>query len=286
MNLTGLQSQDYEYLDAGRGARLERFGPYILNRPSPQALWEPERPDEWAKASGVYVRSSSGGGEWDFKTRLPDTWPVAYGPCTFSVKPTGFGHVGLFPEHSCHWDWVRAQIREAGESCRILHLFAYTGAMSLVAAEAGAQVCHVDAVEDINRWARRNAEASGLADRPVRWITDDALKFAAREVRRKRVYEGVIIDPPTYGKGPGGERWFLEDQIGLLLEQLKALMAERPRFILFTCHTPGFTAPLLENLLRAWPESFGGTLESGHMILSNPSCRCVLPVGVFARGKA
>lgn len=286
MNLAGIQSQDYEYLDAGRGARLERFGSVILNRPSPQAIWEPERPAEWEKAAGVYIRSSSGGGEWDFKKPLPDSWPVAYGPCTFQVKPTGFGHVGLFPEHSCHWDWVRRQIRLSGNECRILHLFAYTGAMSLVAAEAGAQVCHVDAVEDINRWARRNAEASGLAGKPVRWITDDALKFAAREVRRKRTYEGVILDPPTYGKGPGGERWFLEDQIGLLLEQLRLLMEARPRFILFTCHTPGFSTPLLENLLRDWPARFGGRLESGNMTLANPQCRCVLPVGVFARWTA
>lgn len=286
MNLSGIQSADYEYLDAGNGARLERFGPHILNRPSPQAIWPPERPEEWKKAAGVYVRSSSGGGTWAFPARLPDTWPVKYGPCTFHIKPTGFGHVGLFPEHSCHWEWVRHQIRAAGESCRILHLFAYTGAMSLVAAEAGAQVCHVDAVEDINRWARKNAEASGLADRPIRWITDDALKFTAREVRRKKTYEGIIIDPPTYGKGPTGEKWFLEEQIGILLGHLRELMAERPRFILFTCHTPGFSTPLLENLLRAWPDTFGGRLESGNMILSNRNDKCVLPVGVFARWHA
>jgi 23S rRNA (cytosine1962-C5)-methyltransferase len=286
MNLTGIQSEDYEYLDAGAGARLERYGAYILNRPSPQAIWSPERPELWKQAAGIYHRSSSGGGEWEFTTKLPESWPVKYGPCTFTIKPTGFGHTGLFPEHSCHWDWVRAQIRAAGEPCRILHLFAYTGAMSLVAAEAGAQVCHVDAVEDINRWARRNAEASGLAAKPVRWITDDALKFTAREVRRKRTYEGVILDPPTYGKGPDNERWFLEDQIAILLEHLHALMAEKPRFILFTCHTPGFSTPLLENLLRAWPASFGGRLESGNMTMTNRDCRCVLPVGVFVRWQA
>ncbi len=286
MNLTGIHSPDYEYLDAGNGARLERFGAFVLNRPSPQAIWPPERPAEWTKAAGVYIRSSTGGGNWDFKTALPDTWPVAYGPCTFIVKPTGFGHMGLFPEHSCHWDWVRSRIRAAGESCRILHLFAYTGAMTLVAAEAGAQVCHVDAVEDINRWARKNAEASGLAGKPIRWITDDAMKFTAREVRRKREYEGVILDPPTYGKGPGGERWFLEEQIGPLLGHLRALMTARPRFVLFTCHTPGFSTPLMENLLRAWPDSFGGRLESGNMTMSNKQCKSVLPVGVFARWQA
>ena len=286
MDLAGTHSTDYEYLDAGNGARLERFGPHVLNRPSPQAVWAPERPAEWKKAAGVYVRSASGGGNWDFKARLPDTWPVKYGPCTFTIKPTGFGHVGLFPEHSCHWEWVRAQIRASGETCRILHLFAYTGAMTLVAAAAGAQVCHVDAVEDINRWARRNAEASGLSDKPIRWITDDAMKFTAREVRRDRAYEGVILDPPTYGKGPGGERWFLEEQIGALLDQLRALMAARPRFILFTCHTPGFSTPLLENLLRAWPDSFGGRLESGNMTMGNRLCRCVLPVGVYVRWQA
>lgn len=283
MDLRGEQSVDYEYIDSGGGARLERFGEHVFDRPSPQAIWPREQPARWAEAAGRYHRSSSGGGSWEFLRALPDRWPVRFGPCRMLVKPTGFGHMGLFPEHSCHWPWLRERIAGSRGGCRVLHLFAYTGAMTLVAAEAGAEVCHVDSVADINAWARQNAAHSGMEKAPVRWITDDALKFAARETRRGRRYEGVILDPPTYGKGPDGERWLLEEKVGGLLEVLLTLMEARPRFILFTCHTPGFSPPLMANLLDAWPRRFGGALEAGHMTLTNQACRCVLPVGVYAR---
>jgi 23S rRNA (cytosine1962-C5)-methyltransferase len=191
--------------------------------------------------------------------------------------------VGVFPEHTGHWDWLQRQIGRRPGPCRVLNLFAYTGSLTFVAARAGAEVCHLDAVKDINDWARRNAEDSGLRDKPVRWITDDAAKFVARENRRGRRYEGIILDPPSYGKGPRGEKWILEEHLPRLLELLLGVTAEAPRFVLFTCHTLGFSPPLMKNLLIPWRQRFGGALESGTMVLGSPSCQRALPAGFFAR---
>jgi 23S rRNA (cytosine1962-C5)-methyltransferase len=283
MELHATRSADYEFLDAGNGGRLERFGAYTFDRPSPVALWNRERPELWSEVAGVYHRSASGGGDWSFKRKLPALWPVKWQEYTFMVKPTGFGHMGLFPEHTCHWDWVARQSGGAVAGCSVLNLFAYTGAMTLVSARAGAEVCHVDAVRDINEWARRNAEVSGLAARPIRWITDDAMKFVAREIRRGRKYAGIVLDPPSYGKGPKGERWILEEQLPALLALLLQAAAPEPRFVLFTCHTLGFSPPLMKNLLLPWRERFGGDIEAGTMVLANPHCKRVLPTGFFAR---
>ena len=289
MDLPALTSPDYAYLDAGDGGRLERFGPYTFNRPSPAALWRREFAAEWSGADGTYVRSSSGGGQWDFPRSLPAAWPVRW-PAgngapdfVFHVKPTGFGHMGLFPEHTCHWPWVAAQVRGAATGCSILHLFAYTGAMTLLAARSGAEVCHVDAVPDVNDWARLNANASGLGAAPIRWITDDAAKFVAREGRRGRRYDALILDPPSYGKGPRGEKWIIEEHLAGLMDLLLPLMSNRPRFVLFTCHTLGFSPVLMQNFLVPWQERFGGTVESGTMTLANTRCKRLLPTGFFAR---
>ena len=283
MELAARQTAEYEFLDAGNECRLERFGSHTFNRPSPVALWRPERPELWKHVDGVYNRSSAGSGSWAFDRALPPTWPVKWDDFVFHVKPTGFGHMGLFPEHTCHWEWVSRQVRAGRQPCRVLHLFAYTGAMTLLAARAGAEVCHVDAVPDINDWARKNAESSGLKAAPIRWITDDATKFVAREGRRGRKYDGIILDPPSYGKGPGGEKWILEEHLIGLMDQLLPLMSEGPRFVLFTCHTLGFSPALMKNLLVPWLDKFGGKLEAGTMVLKNGHCKCVLPTGFFAR---
>lgn len=283
MDLAAPKAQDYEFLDAGNDTRLERFGDYTFDRPSPVALWRRERPELWSAAAGAYHRGSSGGGHWTFTRHLPAGWPIRWDDFVFHIKPTGFGHMGLFPEHTCHWEWVRREVRRGAGPCRVLHLFAYTGAMTLLAAQAGAEVCHVDAVPDINDWARRNAEASGLSKAPVRWISDDVTKFCARENRRNRKYEGIILDPPSYGKGPGGEKWILEEHLMGLLDLLLPLMSSEPRFVLFTCHTLGFSPALMKNLLVPWVERFGGRIEAGTMTLANAACKRVLPTGFYAR---
>ena len=283
MDLAAPPTTDYEFLDAGDGGRLERFGPYVFNRPSPVALWRRERPALWQNVAGVYHRSSSGGGDWTFNRNLPASWPLKWGELDFAVKPTGFGHMGFFPEHTSQWKWVSECVHGAGGGCKVLHLFAYTGAMSLLAARSGASVCHVDAVADINDWARRNAETSRLAAAPIRWITDDVTKFVAREGRRGRRYEGIILDPPTYGKGPKGEKWIIEEHLQTLLDLLLGLMSDTPRFVLFTCHTLGFSPALMKNFLVPWTERFGGATEAGTMVLTSPHCKRVLPTGFFAR---
>jgi len=286
MDLQARTAEQYEFLDAGDGARLERFGDHLLHRPAPAALWPRERPDLWPSAAGVYHRASSGGGHWTFPRALPESWPVAWDDLVFRVKPTGFGHVGLFPEHTCHWDWVRREAARCRETGRVLNLFAYTGGLTLVAARAGAEVCHVDAVRDVNAWARGNAASSGLGGAAIRWITDDAMKFVAREVRRGRRYDGLVLDPPSYGKGPRAEKWIIEEHLPRLLAMLPAAMSPRPQFLLFTCHTLGFSPPLMQNLLLPWQARFGGGLEAGTMLLANARCRCVLPCGFFARWTA
>lgn len=283
MDVQAQNSGDYEYLDAGDGERLERFGKVILARPAAPALWRRERPELWDRADGIFTRHSDGSGKWDFKRRVPEEWTMRWDDLIFHLKPTGFGHTGLFPEHAAHWDWITRQIRNQSGACRVIHLFAYTGAMSLIAARAGAEVCHVDAVPDINDWARRNAAASGLKDAPIRWISDDVTKFVAREIRRGRKYDGIIFDPPSYGKGTHGEKWILEEHLTGLLDLLPQVAVEKPRFVLFTCHTLGFSPVLMHNLMTPWQDKFGGKVESGTMMMGNTSCRCKLPSGFFAR---
>jgi 23S rRNA (cytosine1962-C5)-methyltransferase len=283
MELTAPNSDDYEFLDAGDGQRLERWGTYILSRPAAAAIWERENPALWEKADGVFERQRDGNGRWLMNRPLPASWSIHWRGLEFRIKPTGFGHVGLFPEHACHWEWVESQIRSQSPPCRILHLFAYTGAMSLHAAQAGATVCHVDAVADINEWARDNARASHLEAAPIRWITDDAQKFAAREIRRQRFYEGLIFDPPSYGNGPNCEKWILDNHLVPFLNLLPSLAADPPRFVLFTCHTLGFSPVLMKNLMAPWIKRFGGKLEYGTMLLSANPHSAPLPSGFFAR---
>ena len=200
----------------------------------------------------------------------------------FALKPTGFGHTGLCPEHACHWDWVRERVASAS-GCRVMNLFAYTGAMSMVAARAGAEVCHVDAVRDMNDWAKENAQASGLADAPIRWLADDVMKFTAREARRENSYHGFVLDPPSFGRGPKGEKWVLDEQLPQLIRQLMAIAVEAPAFLLFTCHNPGFSPPVMRNLLQPWMKRFGGSLQAGTMTVGHPDRTCVLPTGFYCR---
>lgn len=278
-------ADDYRFLDSGSGRRLEQFGAYRLIRPCPVAYWRPERPELWETADAVHERGRGGEGRWSMRRRLPPQWPMVWQGLRFTIKPTAFGHLGLFPEHAVHWPWLAQRLGGTeGESApRVLHLFAYSGAMTLAAARAGAQICHVDAVADTVAWARRNAAASDLDKHPIRWIKDDVMKFTAREIRRHQRYEGIILDPPSYGKGPSGERWILEQHLIALLDRLAPLLSERPRFVLFTCHSTGFSPALMRNLLADFAATAGGHLQSGTMLLSDQGLRRQLPCGYYVR---
>ena len=210
------QWQDYEVLDCGGGEKLERWGDVYLRRPDPQAIWPARDPSLWRKAQAHYHRSEKGGGSWEFFTKLPDRWVMNYKNLRFYVRPTGFKHTGLFPEQATNWDWMTGLVSDRvkqGREVRVLNLFAYTGGATIACAAAGAQVCHCDAAKGMVQWARENRECSGLPEDRVRWIIDDALKFVQREARRGRFYDGILMDPPSYGRGPGGEVWKLENEL-------------------------------------------------------------------------
>ena len=204
--------KDYAVLDTSDGEKLEMWGKVCLVRPDPQIIWKTERKlPQWKSADGHYHRSNAGGGSWEFRRSIPESWNISYKNLTFNIRPTGFKHTGLFPEQAVNWDFMSEKIRNAGREINVLNLFAYTGGATLACAEAGASVCHVDASKGMVQWARDNAAVSGLSDRPIRWIVDDCEKFIAREIRRGRRYDAVIMDPPSYGRGPGGEVWKLEN---------------------------------------------------------------------------
>ncbi len=243
--------KDYELIDTSSGERLERWGNVTLIRPDPQIIWNtPKTADGWKSADARYIRSSSGGGAWDYKKKLPESWQISYGKLTFMVKPTGFKHTGLFPEQAVNWDLCGELIRAANRPVNVLNLFAYTGGATLACAEAGASVCHCDAVKGMVDWARTNAKLSGLSDKPIRWIVDDAAKFIKREIRRGVKYDGVILDPPSYGRGTNGEMWKLEDCIFGLMEDVTSLLSDTPLFVLLNSYTTGLSASVMEYLLQ------------------------------------
>ncbi len=243
--------QDYCLIDTGGGERLERWGNITLIRPDPQVIWKTDTPaPEWETAKARYIRANTGGGHWQYNEQLPESWRISYGALTFKVKPTGFKHTGLFPEQAVNWDYCAAKIKGAGRQINVLNLFAYTGGATLACAAAGAKVCHVDAVKGMVDWARENAALSGLSDKPVRWIVDDAMKFIAREQRRGVRYDGVILDPPSYGRGTGGEMWKLEDSIYDLMLSVTELLSEKPLFVVLNSYTTGLSPSVMGYLLN------------------------------------
>jgi 23S rRNA (cytosine1962-C5)-methyltransferase len=280
--------KDYELIDAGAGERLERWGPYILRRPDPQALWpKSATAAAWEQVHGHYHRSSSGGGEWEFRSKLPERWTIRYHELSFYVKAMGFKHTGIFPEQAVNWDWLMRLIQARREPVRVLNLFAYTGGASVAAAAAGAEVCHVDAAKGIVALAKENLALSGLAERPVRFIVDDALKFARREGRRGRQYEGVIMDPPSYGRGPDGELWKIEDELYGLIKECVAIFAERPLFFLINSYKTGLAPTVIQNMLAmALPKNHSGRFSSNEIGLPITASGLVLPCGVSCRWEA
>ncbi len=283
---TPTQWKDYELLDSGNGMKLERWGSHILARPEPQALWPRFRDQKfWDRAQAVYTRSAAGKGSWRFTQELPKDWKIACGDLTFLVRPTDFKHTGLFPEQAVNWEWMRKAIEREkvnGKSTRILNLFAYTGGATLTCLAAGAEVTHVDASEGIITWAKKNAELSGLEDKPVRWIVDDVMKFVAREERRGQKYDVIVMDPPSYGRGKKNELWKIEAMLWPLLEKCKALLSDTPLFFAINSYTAGMSPQVVENMLQALqlPE---GSIAGGEVGLKPKGAGYALPAGVFAR---
>lgn len=279
--------QDFQVLDCSRGEKLERWGDYYLVRPDPQAIWDtPRRNPRWRTPDASYSRSASGGGAWN-KNRLPERWTVRYKELTFNVKPMNFKHTGLFPEQAANWDWAMEKIRTAGRPISVLNLFAYTGGATIACAAAGASVCHVDAARGMVQWARDNAKASGLEDKPIRWIVDDCAKFAQREIRRGHKYDGIIMDPPSYGRGPSGEVWKLEENLWPFVELVAQLLSDEPLFFLINSYTTGLAPSVLTYILETLvTKRYGGHTESQELGLPVTATGLALPCGATGRWMA
>ena len=278
------QWKDYEVLDASDGERLERWGKYILVRPDPQVIWStPHSNPMWKKQDARYIRSSTGGGHWS-DHHLPERWQIRYKDyLTFNVKPMNFKHTGVFPEQAANWDFIRDKVASAGRPIRVLNLFAYSGGATLAAAAGGAEVFHVDASKGIVAWGKDNAVASGLADRPIRWLVDDCAKFVAREKRRGNTYDGIIMDPPSYGRGPGGEIWKLEDCIYDLISQCEEVLSDTPLFFAVNSYTTGLSPAVMEYMLKTTlVPRFGGKTSCDEIGLPVSATGGVVPCGATA----
>ncbi len=278
------QWEDYEVLDTSSGEKLERWGDYLLVRPDPQVIWDtPKNNPGWKKKNGHYHRSSKGGGEWEF-FRLPQEWDIRYKDLTFHLKPFSFKHTGLFPEQAVNWDWFSGLIRNAGRPVKVLNLFAYTGGATLAAAKAGAQVTHVDASKGMVSWAKENALSSGLGNAPVRWLVDDCVKFVEREIRRGNKYDAVIMDPPSYGRGPKGEIWKMEDGIFRLIQLTAQILSEHAVFYLINSYTTGLQPAVLSYMLHTViAQDFGGSVTADEIGLPVTDSGLVLPCGTSCR---
>ncbi len=276
--------QDYQVLDASGGEKLESWGGRLLIRPDPQVIWNtPREIPQWSKAAAHYHRSSKGGGSWEMLSKLPESWTIRYKELCFRIRPTGFKHTGLFPEQAVNWDLFRELIAGARRPVKVLNLFAYTGGATLACLSAGAQVCHVDASKGMVNWARENAALSGLSDRPVRWIVDDCEKFVQREIRRGNRYDAVIMDPPSYGRGPGGEVWKLEDQVYDLVSLCAGVLNDHPLFFALNSYTTGLSPSVMAYLLKVTVEKrFGGRVEAEEIGLPVQASGGFLPCGSTA----
>ncbi len=276
--------KDYALLDTSRGERLERWGEILLIRPDPQVLWDtPRRDPRWKQAHARYHRSSTGGGQWERLRPLPDSWTIRYGELTFALKPMGFKHTGLFPEQAVNWDLMTELIRTAERPVRVLNLFGYTGAATLACVAAGAHATHVDASKGMVAWGKENASLSGLAEQPMRWLVDDCVKFVQREQRRGNTYDGILMDPPSYGRGPGGEVWKLEEQIYPLVAECVKLLGDRPLFFLINSYTTGLSPSVMKYVLGSLlPQGIGGRLEADEIGLPVEASGLTLPCGASA----
>lgn len=275
--------REYEIIDCGAGRRLERWGAYRLVRPDPQVIWPVSSPDLWQKPDAVYERSSSGGGAWRFFSKLPQHWIIGCDSFRFKVRPTGFKHMGLFPEQQANWDWIGEVIKAARRPVAVLNLFGYTGGATLAAAAAGASVCHVDSAQGMVDWCRENALLNGLEKAPIKYIVDDCLSFIRREIRRGRTYDAIIMDPPSFGRGKRGEVWKLEKNLWELLAECRNLLSRNPLFLLVNAYTANLSPLVLANMLQCVFKSAHGSLESGEIGLPVKSDGKILPCGIYCR---
>lgn len=275
---------DYELIDTSCGERLERWGDIILIRPDPQIIWNTKRENPlWRQAHAKYHRSNQGGGQWQVFKKIPAQWSLKYRDLVFNVKPMGFKHTGIFPEQAVNWDFASDIIRNADRQLNVLNLFGYTGCATLACLDAGAKVCHVDASKGMVQWAKENAVSSNLADKPVRWLVDDCMKFVAREQRRGNKYDGIIMDPPSYGRGPGGEVWKLEEQLYSFLELCSTILSDDARFFILNSYTTGLPPSVMEYMLSTIiVKKFGGTVSSSEIGLPVTDSKLILPCGSTA----
>ncbi|MDO8499897.1 MAG: class I SAM-dependent methyltransferase [bacterium] len=280
--LTTPADDQYALLDSGEGEKLEQYGDFVLSRPDPQALWRKRLPaKDWAKAHAIFRRDGRST-EWVMKAGTPAEWQMSLNNLKFKIKPTAFKHTGLFPEQASNWSWLEKNISTAGRELEVLNLFGYTAGATLACAKAGAKVCHVDASKVAISWARENAELSGLSDKPVRWILDDAFGFVQREIKRGRKYDGIIMDPPAFGHGPRGEMWKVEENFLDLLDSCKKILSDNPVFFLVNGYASGYSAIAYENSLRDLLGN-GGSIEKGELTIAEKDSERLLPCGIFAR---
>ena len=287
MNLIAENWKDYEILDTGDGMKLERWGDIVLARPDPQVIWSKSNPKLWEKADATYHRSNKGGGHWEYNRKIPDKWKIKYKDLKFYVEPTGFKHTGLLPEQAANWDWMYERIKKRtaeGKKVKVLNLFGYTGGATCACAAAGAEVCHVDASKGMVTRARENVELCGLTDAVVRYIVDDAFKFVSREVRRGNKYEGIIMDPPSYGRGPGGEVWKLEESLNGFVQEASQLLSDEALFFLLNSYTTGLSSVVTGNILNLTAaKGRKGHVEAGDLCIPVSSDnRILLPCGSYA----
>jgi 23S rRNA (cytosine1962-C5)-methyltransferase len=277
-------SADYELKDSGEGEKLERFGEVVLSRPDPQVLWRKNLPkQEWEKADAVFTRTGEAG-KWNIKSGIPEKWSINFGGLKFVIKPTAFKHTGLFPEQLANWEWIKRVIGNSGRNdLEVLNLFGYTGGASLIAAQAGAKVVHVDSSNAAINWAKENAELSGLASKPIRWILDDARIFVGREIKRNRKYDAIIMDPPAFGHGANKELWKIEEHFLDLVEDCMKILSDEPVFFLINGYSAGYSALAYKNNLLDLEKKFGGKVEVGELVIEEAHSERLLPAGIFAR---
>ncbi|MEW6617063.1 MAG: class I SAM-dependent methyltransferase [Patescibacteria group bacterium] len=276
-------SGEYELLDSGEGEKLERYGEFILSRPDPQALWKKTKQEmEWKKASGIFSRDARNA-KWITKNNLPEKWNIEIDGLRFWIHLGAFKHTGVFPEQASNWKWIEDQIKKSKKKVSVLNLFGYTGGATLAAARAGAEVCHLDGSKVAINWAKENAELSDLKDAPIRWILDDAVKFLKREIKRGNKYDGIIMDPPAFGHGPGGELWKIEDDLIPLFDLCKEVLSSDPVFFLVNGYASGYSATAYKNNLANIMEKYGGEIEIGELTIEESKAKRLLPCGIFAR---